>query len=69
MSEGVKSSQSRLGGVDQKLKGIVKELLEKDESQMQLHKKLGLCQDIKATNSLAQHIKKVFSVLIDSYPS
>ena len=68
-SESDKLESPRHSGADEKLKGVVKDLLEKDPKQLELHKKLNLCQDIKATNSLALHIKKVFGVLIDSYPS
>ena len=50
------------------LEGVVADLLEKDAKQMELHKKLHLCQNVAGTDSLALHVKKVFGVLADSYP-
>ena len=48
---------------------VVEELLEKDFDQKDLHDKLGLIKDLNNQNNLGEHIKKVFSVLIDSYPN
>jgi hypothetical protein len=53
---------------DQKIEGVVKEYLEKDKKQLDLHQKLYHCQNVEGTECLALHIKKVFGVLIDSYP-
>ena len=52
-----------------KVEGIVKEYLMKDKKQLDLHQKLYQCQNVEGTESLALHIKKVFGVLIDSYPN
>ena len=53
---------------EQKLEGVVAELLGKDEEQMTLHKRLNGCTNVQGTDSLGLHVKKVFGVLVDSYP-
>ena len=47
---------------------LIDELLEKDQDQKELHKKLKLIKDVDNKKNLASHVKKVFSILIDSYP-
>ena len=48
---------------------VVEDLLEKDFDQKDLHNKLGMIKDLNNQKNLGEHIKKVFSVLIDSYPN
>ena len=50
-------------------KTIIDDLIGTDTDQLDLHKKLGLIKDVNNKNNLQAHIKKVFSILIDSYPS
>ena len=47
---------------------LIEELLEKDKDQKNLHSKLKLIKDVDNKSNLASHVKKVFSILIDSYP-
>ena len=51
-----------------KISELMQELMGDDKQQEQLHRVLGSTTDRDNENALADHIQKVFEVLIDSYP-
>ena len=46
----------------------MQDLMENDKAQEKLHRVLGSAADLDNENTVADHMKKVFEVLIDSYP-
>jgi len=53
---------------DVKITKIMQDLMKDDKAQEKLHRVLGSAADLDNENTVADHMKKVFEVLIDSYP-
>ena len=53
---------------DVKISKIMQDLMNGDKQQEKLHRTLGSASDIDNEHTVADHMQKVFAVLIDSYP-
>ena len=53
---------------DVKINEAMAKLMEGDLAQVHLHRILGAAADLDNENTVAEHIQKVFAVLIESYP-
>ena len=53
---------------DVKISEIMQGLMKDDKQQEKLHRVLGSAADLDNEHTVADHMQKVFAVLIDSYP-
>lgn len=53
---------------DVKISKIMQDLMKGDKTQEHLHRVLGSAADLDNENTVAEHMQKVFTVLIESYP-
>ena len=53
---------------DVKISKIMQDLMNGDKQQEKLHRTLGSASDVDNEHTVADHMQKVFAVLIDSYP-
>lgn len=53
---------------DVKISEIMQKLMENDPKQENLHRVLAASADIDNEHTVAEHIQKIFTILIESYP-
>lgn len=53
---------------DVKINAVMAQLMAGDIAQVKLHRTLGAAADIDNEKTVAEHIQKIFDVLIESYP-
>ena len=53
---------------DVEISKIMQDLMKDDKAQENLHRQLASSADIDNEKTVAEHLEKVFAVLIESYP-